>query len=152
MTSVRGANAPELGALPGGSRRVAVKARDGAGPGPDDEATEPLAMNWAGFPVSLETVYRFEPVPAVLTDAESRHILGAQGNVWTEYIDTPEYVEYMAYPRALAMAEVTWSPSAARGWTGFTERLRSVLLHLDAMDVNYRFPTEVFRRDGAGGS
>lgn len=111
-----------------------------------DESTEPLAMNWAGFTIPLDTVYAFEPVPDVLTESEARHIIGAQGNVWTEYIQTPEYVEYMAYPRAMALAEVTWSPRDARDWGSFTGRLRSVLTHLDGLGVNYRFPTEIFGR------
>ncbi len=116
-----------------------------------DSLSEPLAMNWAEFPIPLETVYAFEPVPDALTDAQAEHVLGAQGNVWTEYMQTQEYVEYMAYPRALAMAEVTWSPRAARDWGAFTDRLRTVLRHLDAMGVNYRLPVEAFgHEDGAG--
>ena len=57
-----------------------------------DPATEPLAMNWAGFTIPLDTVYTFEPVPSELSSEEAKHILGAQANVWTEYISTPEYV------------------------------------------------------------
>lgn len=116
-----------------------------------DEATEPLAMNWAGFSIPLETVYAFDPVPDVLTAAEAEHILGAQGNVWTEYIRTPEYVEYMAYPRAVALAEVVWSDAGARDWDAFVRRLESVLPHLDAMGVNYRFPVEVLGNRATGG-
>jgi hexosaminidase len=107
---------------------------------PEDE---PLAMNWAGFGSPLETVYAFEPVPDVLTEEEALHILGPQGNVWTEYIATPEHVEYMAYPRAIALAEVAWSPRAARDWSGFVRRLAGVLGHLDVLEVNYRVPDEV---------
>jgi hexosaminidase len=110
------------------------------------EATEPLAMSWAGFPIPLERVYEFEPVPPDLTEAEAKHILGAQGNVWTEYIATPEYVEYMAYPRALALAEVTWSPRERRDWASFVARLPRALSLLDRFDVAYRFPVEVLYR------
>ena len=105
-----------------------------------DPATEPLAMNWAGFGLPLETVYAFEPVPDVLTTEESRHILGPQGNLWTEYIATPEHAEYMAYPRAVALAEVAWSPREARDWPDFMLRLGEVMRHLDVLDINYRVP------------
>ncbi len=108
-----------------------------------DAASEPLAMNWAGFAIPLETVYAFEPLPDVLTDTEAQHIVGAQGNVWTEYIPTAEHLEYMAYPRALALAEVAWSSRATRDWETFVERLPGVLAHLDALAVRYRFPEEV---------
>jgi hexosaminidase len=110
-----------------------------------DIDTEPLAMNWAGFPITLETAYAFEPVPPELTAEEARHVLGAQGNLWTEYIATPEYAEYMAYPRALALAEVAWSPREARDWSDFVGRLRVVLPRLDALGINYR-PQEELNR------
>jgi len=113
-----------------------------------DERTEPLAMSWAGFPITLRTAYEFEPVPAELSAAEAGHVLGAQGNLWTEYISTPEYLEYMAYPRALALAEVVWSPAGARNWEGFVARLRAVLPQLDELGVNYRLPDE-HRADSA---
>lgn len=88
----------------------------------------------------LEKVYSYEPVPTELTAAQARHILGAQGNVWTEYLKTPAAVEYQAYPRALALAEVTWSRREARDWTGFASRLPAALRLLDARAVNYRLP------------
>ncbi|MEM6706526.1 MAG: family 20 glycosylhydrolase [Acidobacteriota bacterium] len=103
-----------------------------------DAETEPLAMNWAGFAIDLARAYAFEPVPEELTEAQARHVLGPQGNVWTEYISTPEYVEYMAYPRALALAEVAWSPRGARDYDGFVERLRALLPLLDRMELSYR--------------
>ena len=105
-----------------------------------DPASEPLAMNWAGFTIPLDTVYSFEPIPDELTAAEAKHIIGAQANLWTEYISTPEYVEYMAYPRALAMAEVVWSPKEKRNIDSFYARLVGNLPHLESMGVNYRIP------------
>jgi hexosaminidase len=102
-----------------------------------DPAGEPLA---GGGRVTLEQVYSFEPVPPELTPVEARHILGAQGNVWTEYLKTPAAVEYMAWPRALALAEVTWSPRERRDWQGFVSRLPASLAWFDAWKVNYRVP------------
>jgi len=102
-----------------------------------DPRDEPLAI---GGYTPLDTVYAFEPVPADLTAAQARHVIGAQGNVWTEYIPDFRRVEYMAYPRALALAEVLWSPRGARSWTGFLRRLAHQFERLDALDVNYRVP------------
>ncbi|NKB88442.1 MAG: family 20 glycosylhydrolase [Acidobacteria bacterium] len=103
-----------------------------------DPATEPLAMSWAGFGIDLATVYAFEPVPDVLTDDEAVHILGPQANVWTEYIKTADYVEYMAYPRAIALSEVAWSARGARDYDGFLARLRAIQPLLDELELNYR--------------
>src|SRR4030095_6565101 len=99
-----------------------------------EPSEEPLAI---GGLLKLEKVYAFDPVPAELSSDEARHILGGQGNVWTEYIDTPEKVEYMVYPRAIALAEVLWTPSARKSWLDFTKRLTQHLDRLDGMHVNY---------------
>ena len=96
---------------------------------------EPLAIG--GFS-PLEKVYAFEPVPAELSSREARHILGAQANVWTEYMKTPEHVEYMVFPRMLALAEVVWSPRELRDWGHFQARLPSQLERLGALGVRYR--------------
>jgi len=68
---------------------------------------------------------------------EAKHILGAQGNVWTEYIPTTEQAEYMAFPRAIALAERTWSPKEQRDYDGFASRLSRHMERLDLMNVNY---------------
>ncbi len=96
---------------------------------------EPLAIG--GF-LPLEKVYSYEPVPAVLTEQEATHVLGAQGQLWTEYIKTPDQLEYMAFPRACALAEVVWTSPNKKEWHGFLDRLETHLKRLDAMDVNYR--------------
>jgi len=101
-------------------------------------AREPICI---GGNLPLSRVYEFEPVPAALTPEQARHILGGQANVWTEYLKTPDDVEYMLWPRALAMAEVLWSPQAARDWAGFQQRLPAQLATLDRFDVNYRVPS-----------
>jgi len=94
---------------------------------------EPLAI---GGYLPLEKVYAYEPVPAELTEKEAKFVLGAQGNVWTEYMKTPEQVEYMVFPRALALAEVVWSPKASRNFKDFGRRLGVHLPRLKAAGVN----------------
>ncbi len=111
-----------------------------------DPETEPLAMNWANRIIPLDTVYAFDPMPPSLSEAESQHILGAQANVWTEYISTPEYVEYMVYPRAIALSEVVWSPVSHRNIDSFYERLSGNLPHLEMLGVNYRIPERLDAR------
>ena len=105
-----------------------------------DPVQEPLAIRGL---TPLEKVYGFEPVPETLSAEEAAHILGAQGNVWTEYMATTDYVEYMVFPRMLALAEVVWSPQELRNWEDFVQRLQAQLQHLDTLGVNYRQPEEV---------
>ncbi|MDH4070926.1 MAG: family 20 glycosylhydrolase, partial [Ignavibacteria bacterium] len=95
---------------------------------------EPLAI---GGYTPLQKVYEYEPIPEELTGDERRHILGAQGNVWTEYISTPEQVEYMAIPRMLALSEVVWSRKEQRDYSDFIARLTGHLPFLDHRGVNY---------------
>jgi hexosaminidase len=73
--------------------------------------------------VTLEDVYRFEPVPPELTAEERGRVLGAQANAWTEHMRLPERVEYQAFPRAAALAEATWSRAEDRDWESFQHRL-----------------------------
>ena len=102
-----------------------------------DPDHEPLAI---GGYTPLKKVYAFEPVPDELTSDQTEHILGAQGNVWTEYMTTTDYVEYMVFPRALALAEVTWSPRSRRDWTSFTTRLQTHFQRLADIGISYRIP------------
>jgi len=99
-----------------------------------DPAHEPVAI---GGLTTLKKVYAFEPVPPVLSPEEARHVLGAQANVWTEYIATPAHVEYMILPRMCALAEVLWSPKSARDWPDFQRRLDGHFPRLDAIGANY---------------
>ena len=87
--------------------------------------------------VSLEDVYGFEPVPAKLSAAQAAHVLGVQGNVWTEHIRTEARVGWMTFPRAAAIAELGWSQPARRGFAGFRERLAAQRLRLDAIAMTY---------------
>ena len=100
-----------------------------------DQGGEPLAIG--GF-LPLDTVYSYEPVPTELTPAEARHVLGAQANVWTEYMTTEDHVEYMVFPRMFALSEVVWSPSERRNFRDFVKRLDWHFDRLDALGVNYR--------------
>jgi len=96
--------------------------------------TEPLAIG--GF-LTLEKVYSYEPTPSELKPEESKHILGAQVNLWTEYVSTPEYAEYMTFPRACALSEVTWTPSINKNFADFGRRLEAHFKRLDVLNVNY---------------
>jgi hexosaminidase len=92
---------------------------------------------------TLEDVYRFEPVPPQLTEAEARHVLGTQANVWTEVMEDHTRVDYQAFPRLAAFAEVAWSslPSPAeRDFAGFERRMGAHYERLDALGVAYRAP------------
>lgn len=100
----------------------------------DTTGKEPLAI---GGYLPVSQVYSYEPVPPQLSGDEAKHILGAQGNVWTEYMATPDYVEYMVYPRASAMAEVVWSPKKSRDYDDFVQRMAHHLKYLDRLHVNY---------------
>jgi hexosaminidase len=99
------------------------------------QESEPLAI---GGYLPLETVYAFEPVPQDLEPQFRQHILGAQGQVWTEYLETPKQVEYMAFPRACALAEVLWTPADEKDFAGFLARLQVHQRRLSILDVNYR--------------
>jgi hexosaminidase len=100
-----------------------------------DRTREPLAIG--GF-LPIDTVYAYDPMPAELEPQYAKHVLGAQGQVWTEYIKGPKNVEYMAYPRMSALAEVLWTPLGRKDYPNFLLRLQEQLRRLDALDVNYR--------------
>jgi hexosaminidase len=99
-----------------------------------DRKKEPLSIG--GF-TDLKKVYSYEPTPAELNEEEAKHILGAQANVWTEYITTSKQVEYMAYPRAIALSEVVWSPKDNKNFEDFEQRLQFIFKRLQILNVNY---------------
>jgi len=99
-----------------------------------DPEDEPAAI---GGYTPLRQVYAFEPIPAALSPTQAQHVLGAQGNLWTEYIGTPAHAEYMTVPRISALAEVVWSAAAQRSWPDFRRRLEVHLQRLDELGVNY---------------
>ena len=95
---------------------------------------EPLAIG--GF-TPLQKVYEFEPIPKELDLNQSSKILGAQGNLWTEFIKTPEQVEYMTVPRMTALSEVVWSKRKVRNFKEFKLRLNLYKYFLDLENINY---------------
>lgn len=105
-----------------------------------DGEQEPVPV---GYVTSLESVYDFEPLPpGIDTETAAAYpgrLLGAQGNIWTEHLDSPRRVQFAAYPRLCALAEVLWSPPSRRSYAGFLDRLTSAHLErLHALGVEYR--------------
>lgn len=99
-----------------------------------DAKTQPIAIG--GF-TDLAESYSYDPTPAELSADEAKHILGVQGNVWTEYMKTPAYVQYMVWPRATALAEVGWTSKEGKNFEDFTKRMETHKKRLDFLGVNY---------------
>ena len=98
-----------------------------------DPKTQPYAI---GGYTPIKKVYSYNPVPAdSLTAEECQHILGVQANTWTEYIQTPEHLEYMMFPRALAVAEIGWTPQELRTWEDFKLRMNAHISKLQGMGI-----------------
>jgi hexosaminidase len=102
---------------------------------------EPPAI---GGLTTLEDVYDYDPSAGFDDPAARVHLLGAQGNLWTEYIPTREQLWYMAYPRALALSEVCWSPRSRMSWPGFVHRAGVALARLERLGVTFRVPPVTF--------
>lgn len=100
--------------------------------------TQPEAI---GGYTPLRKVYAYEPIPTKIAADKAKHILGAQGNIWTAYMPTSDQVEYMAFPRALALSEVVWSDPKQRNWEDFYERLQVHYTLLQKMHINYYRPS-----------
>lgn len=107
-------------------------------------AGEPQAI---GGYLPIDTVYSYEPVPTDLTPEEAKHVLGAQGNVWTEWMPDYRQVEYMATTRMLALSEVVWSDKSHRNFKDFLQRMTLHYERLAWRDINFRVPTPL----GVGG-
>ncbi|MBL8524528.1 MAG: family 20 glycosylhydrolase [Betaproteobacteria bacterium] len=90
-----------------------------------------------GRVISIEDVYKFEPMPDKLNAAERKHVLGLQGNVWTEHIRFEDRVGYMTFPRAAAIAELGWSAPERRDWAGFVKRLSTQFGRYDQLKIPY---------------
>ena len=100
----------------------------------EDTQTEPLAI---GSYVPLERVYGFEPVPDTLDNDSKKYILGAQANLWTEYISDFKQVEYMLLPRLDALSEVQWTQPENKNWVNFLDRLQHNIQVYDLKGYNY---------------
>ncbi|ELP70254.1 beta-N-acetylhexosaminidase [Streptomyces turgidiscabies] len=106
-----------------------------------DGTDEPVPI---GYVRTLEDVFRFEPVPPELGPKEALHVLGTQANLWTEVMEDAGRVDYQAFPRLAAFAEVAWSAlpaPAARDFADFERRMTAHYGRLDALGVGYRPPT-----------
>lgn len=103
-----------------------------------DKELEPLAFNGL---ITLSKVYNYEPIPAELTEEEGKYVLGAQGNMWSEWMPTSDLVEYRALPRMTALSEVLWSPKESRDEADFMNRLEPFLSWLTVDGYNFHIPT-----------
>ena len=107
---------------------------------------EPLAIGW-GYN-SLDRVYAYNPTPEILTDAQKKHVIGVEAAIWTEHMDTHRKVEYMLYPRLMALSEIAWTEPAKKDSVSFFEhRLPAHLAELDKTDKIYRVPGPIGIRD-----
>lgn len=99
-----------------------------------DPRHQPVAI---GGYTPIRKVYSYNPIPQdSLTAEEAKHFLGVQANTWTEYIPTPEHLEYMMFPRALAVAEIGWTPQEKRDWQDFKPRVNAHIPVLQRMGLN----------------
>jgi hexosaminidase len=85
----------------------------------------------------LDTVYNYRPIPRELNSSEAHYILGAQANVWTEYMSNPQKVEYMIFPRMSALSEVLWSPEKTHNLERFRSELPDLYKRYQLLDANY---------------
>ncbi|MEZ4667302.1 MAG: beta-N-acetylhexosaminidase [Anaerolineae bacterium] len=101
----------------------------------EDTDNEPAAI---GEYLPLERVYQYQPIPLDIDPAKAHHVLGGQGNVWSEYLPSGAQVEYMVYPRAAALAEILWSYPTERNFEDFFIRMSQQQARLEFLGVNYR--------------
>ncbi|MBD0331476.1 MAG: family 20 glycosylhydrolase [Chitinophagaceae bacterium] len=84
-----------------------------------------------------QKVYQYEPIPKELNSAQAKHVLGAQGNVWTEYISYPTTVEFMIFPRMSALSEVLWSQKQKKSWENFKRKLPIQFIRYKLWNAHY---------------
>ncbi|MCK5794424.1 MAG: family 20 glycosylhydrolase, partial [Anaerolineales bacterium] len=99
-----------------------------------DPETEPQAI---GGYTPLKKVYAYEPIPVELEQNEHQYVLGAQANLWTEFVKTTRHAEYMVLPRMTALSEVLWSTPQSKNWINFHSRLNTLLPRFEALGWNY---------------
>lgn len=100
--------------------------------------TSHLYLDYSYDAISTAQVYSYDPIPKELTVEEAKHVLGAQGNVWTEWLPDQADIERMAYPRIAALAEATWTPLEKKSWPDFATRLGLLTPTFDRLGVKYR--------------
>jgi hexosaminidase len=100
------------------------------------QSKNPDSLTIGGY-LPLETVYKYEPLPAELSADEQKYIIGAQANVWSEYMSNPSKVEYMIFPRMTALSEVLWSPKDKRNWDDFQKRFQTQYKRYDLWKISY---------------
>ena len=100
----------------------------------EDAKNEPLAI---GGKTTVEAVYSYNPMPKELGPEFQKYILGAQANVWSEYMPTTDYVEYMILPRMSALSEVVWTSQESREWGDFKDRLQTLAERFEVLGLNY---------------
>jgi hexosaminidase len=100
------------------------------------QAKDDDSITIGGF-LPLEKVYSYQPIPSELSADEAKYILGAQANVWTEYMHSPSKVEYMIFPRMSALSEVLWSPKQAREWSRFSADIPAIFKRYSLWGANF---------------
>lgn len=100
------------------------------------QSTREDSITIGGY-TSVDKVYSYEPIPKELSEEEGKYVLGAQANVWTEYMHNASKVEYQIFPRMSALSEVLWSPKESRDWKDFQRRLPLQLKRYDLWGANY---------------
>jgi hexosaminidase len=90
-----------------------------------------------GGNLPVEKVYSYEPIPAALNEEQAKYVLGAQANVWSEYMSNPRKVEYMIFPRLSALSEVLWSPKENKNWVDFEKRMQTQFKRYELWKANY---------------
>ena len=117
-----------------------------------EELSKGLEFEAIGGFRPIASVYSYDPVPKALSPAEAKHILGVQAQLWTEYMKDFGKVEYMAFPRIAALAEVAWTPVERKDYAGFRGRLAGILKHYDAAGLNRAEPFDPPKRETKDGS
>ncbi len=102
-----------------------------------DHKVEPFAF---GGYIPLEKAYNYDPLPVAIKEDKKKHILGSQGNLWTEYAKEDKTKEYLLYPRIIALAETNWTQKENKNFVDFSRRLNNTYELLDHYGINYHFP------------
>jgi len=100
------------------------------------DATKKTPLAWGGL-LPLKKVYSYEPMPSELSVEQQKYILGAQANLWTEYVPNFSHVQYMTLPRMAALSEVVWSNPERKNWEDFQTRLQDLFMIYDNNGFNY---------------